>query len=300
MLLQIFFFNKVEWWKALQGRVSLTQRFWLDSSKYIWYIRVSVGWPAVPLTRWVARWTFHLLQRPWSWHSPPTDWHDRPRLLRNALPIFFYWPPTPHPPPVGSLWSAVAAVTPRPHAASLFYSSTALAAPAAGLTLTVIRTWQVWRAALHCWTHREHIPHTVTVNRRRVPHGEFVKDSPARRQSSRAASAAQGRRSGCRPSAKLVFITTGAKVWWGGRGGGLASGLLRVIWIQAPAVLFYTCFTFLFERGGVKLEVPSSRTTSSSFPNPKKACFFFPVDECSKWHNVFSLPTPPCISLCLH
>lgn len=43
--------------------------------------------------------------------------------------------------------------------------------------------------------------------------------------------------------------------------------------------------------GGVKLEVPSSRTTSPSFPNPK-ACFF-PVDECLKWHNVFSLPTPP-------
>lgn len=33
-------------------------------------------------------------------------------------------------------------------------------------------------------------------------------------------------------------------------GRGLASGLRRVIWIQALAVLFYTCFTFLFDRGG--------------------------------------------------
>lgn len=177
------------------------QRFWLDSSKYIWYIK-SVG---RLLTCWVVRWTFHLLWRSWSWHIiAHGSWETHC--------IFFLLAP-PDPPPVCSLWSAVAAVTPRPHAASLFYSSTALPAPAAALTPTVIRTWQVWRAAFHCWTHREHIPHTVTVNRRRVPHGEFVKDSPARRQSSRAASATQGRRSGCRPSAKLVFVTTGAKVW---------------------------------------------------------------------------------------
>lgn len=95
-----------------------------------------------------------------------------PTALEKRTASFFLLT---HPPPAGSLWSAVAAVTPRPHAASLFYSSAALAAPAAAPTLTVIRTWQVWRAALHCRTHREHIPHTVTVNRRRVPHGEFVK-----------------------------------------------------------------------------------------------------------------------------
>lgn len=136
-----------------------------------------------------------------------------------------------------------------------------------------IRTWQVWTPGLYCWTHWEHVPHTVTVNGRRVPHGEFVK-------------ASQSRGMGNAARRKLVFITAkvgmAPRVWVA-----LLSGFKHSLECLTQYILFYS-------RGFGWIGSSGIPTVS---PQPGGLLFFFPFSSVSLCHLEFIVSSPGCFCL---